>query len=73
MPGKSIDDKTLWRIDTPKSFEHDPFGNRWENHPAAVENQLKEEEQPRYGKTSTEILKTEYPHIYSGYMAIVEE
>ena len=27
----------------------------------------------KYGLPSTEILKSEYPHIYSGYMAIVEE
>ena len=27
----------------------------------------------KYGLPSTEILKIEYPHIYSGYMAIVEE
>jgi len=27
----------------------------------------------KYGLSATEILKSEYPHIYSGYMAIVEE
>jgi hypothetical protein len=52
---------------------YDPFGNRWENHPASAENQLKDEPTVKYGLTATEILKTEYPHIYSGYMAIVEE
>jgi hypothetical protein len=31
------------------------------------------EEQPSYGPKASEILKTEYPHIYNGYMAIVEE
>jgi hypothetical protein len=31
------------------------------------------EEQPGYGPKASEILKTEYPHIYNGYMAIVEE
>ena len=31
------------------------------------------EEQPSYGPKASEILKKEYPHIYNGYMAIVEE
>jgi len=57
----------------PNYNPQDPFGNRWEEHPAAVENQLKDEPTIKYGLTATEILKTEYPHIYSGYMAIVEE
>jgi len=52
---------------------YDPFGDRWENHPASVENQVKDEPTVKYGLTATEILKSEYPHIYSGYMAIVEE
>ena len=69
MPGKSIDDKTLWTTNETT----DPFGNRWENHPAAVENQIKEEETIKYGLTATEIVKKEYPHIYAGYMDIVEE
>ena len=60
MPGKSIDDKTLWTTNETT----DPFGNRWENHPAAVENQIKEEETIKYGLTAT---------IYAGYMDIVEE
>ena len=47
MPGKSIDDKTLWNVNP--------------------------EDTIKYGLPSTEILKSEYPHIYSGYMAIVEE
>jgi len=51
----------------------DPFGNRWENHPAAVENQIKDEDTIKYGLTATEIVKKEYPHIYAGYMAIMEE
>ena len=47
MPGKSIDDQTLWNVNP--------------------------EDTIKYGLPSTEILKSEYPHIYSGYMAIVEE
>jgi hypothetical protein len=31
------------------------------------------EPEVQYGKTATEILKEEYPTIYSGYMGIVEE
>jgi len=31
------------------------------------------EEQPSYGPKASEILQKEYPHIYNGYMAIVEE
>ena len=34
---------------------------------------VKEESKPSYGPKASEILKTEYPHIYNGYMAIVEE
>ena len=47
MPGKSIDDQTLWNVNP--------------------------EDTIKYELPSTEILKSEYPHIYSGYMAIVEE
>jgi hypothetical protein len=69
MPGKSIDDKTLWRETTTR----DPFGDRWTSHPASVENQVREEPTVKYGLSATEILKTEYPTIYNGYMDIVEE
>ena len=31
------------------------------------------EETVKYGLTATEIVKKEYPHIYAGYMAIMEE
>lgn len=51
----------------------DPFGNRWEAHPSSADSVVQEEEQPRYGKTATEILKEEYPTIYNGYMAVMEE
>ena len=51
----------------------DPFGDRWEKHPASVENQVKNEPAIQYGKTATEILKEEYPTIYAGYMDIMEE
>lgn len=36
-------------------------------------NKLKDEDLPQYGKTATEILKEEYPTIYDGYMAVMEE
>ena len=73
MPGKSIDDKTLWTVKDDPYAQYDPFGNRWENHPASVENRIKDEPTVKYGLSATEILKTEYPHIYSGYMAVMEE
>ncbi len=56
----------------PNYNPQDPFGNRWERHPDSVENRTKEPQVP-YGRTATEILKEEYPTIYNGYMAIVEE
>ena len=67
MPGKSIDDKTLWNVPTtngkpyydPSTGEKNPY--------------LEEEDTVKYGLTATEIVKKEYPHIYNGYMAIVEE
>lgn len=34
---------------------------------------VREEETIKYGLTATEIVKKEYPHIYNGYMAIMEE
>ena len=34
---------------------------------------VKEEPKLSYGPKASEILKKEYPHIYAGYMAIVEE
>ena len=43
-------------------MSYDPFGNK-----------LKDEDLPQYGKTATEILKEEYPTIYDGYMAVMEE
>lgn len=44
MPGKSIDDKTLWTVK-----ENDPFGNRWENHPNSADSKVKDEQAPIYG------------------------
>ena len=35
--------------------------------------QVMSEDTVKYGLTATEIVKKEYPHIYAGYMAIVEE
>ena len=52
---------------------YDPFGNRWSDHPTSADFQVKDEPELHYGATAAEILKKEYPHIYSGYMAIVEE
>ena len=75
MAGKSIDDKTLWRA-TQGLYEEgntvDPFGDRWEKHPDSVEYRTKEPQVP-YGRTATEILKEEYPTIYNGYVAVMEE
>jgi hypothetical protein len=51
--------------------EFDPFGNRWEEHPSSADSKIKDK--VKHALSSTEILKSEYPHIYSGYMAIVEE
>jgi len=34
---------------------------------------VEEEPKSSYGPKANEILKKEYPHIYNGYMAIVEE
>jgi len=56
-----------------KNESYDPFGNRWEQHPASVENQVKDEPTVKYGLSATEILKEEYPTIYTGYMAVMEE
>ena len=78
MPGKSIDDKTLWNVPTingipeydPSTGEKNPY---LEEDPVGIENQIQEEETVKYGLTATEIVKKEYPHIYAGYMAIMEE
>lgn len=45
----------------------DPSNGRWE------EEQVKDEPDIHYNRTATEILKEEYPTIYNGYMAIMEE
>lgn len=52
MPGKSIDDKTLWTVS-----EKDPFGNRWESHPNAADSKVKEEEQPVYKAVADESVR----------------
>ena len=63
MAGKSIYDSTLWStIDgrNMRSFnENGPVSNPYL--------------QDHYEPKASEILKEEYPHIYAGYMAIVEE
>ena len=59
MAGKSIEDTTIW--DVPKingKPKYDPSTG---------------EKNPYLETKASEILKTEYPHIYNGYMAIVEE
>jgi hypothetical protein len=38
-----------------------------------VKNKVMSEDTIKYGPSATEILKKEYPHIYSGYMDIMEE
>jgi len=73
MGGKNIDDSTVWTTNTTGGTP-DPFEEyRRENHPASVENQIKDEPTVKYGLPATEILKKEYPTIYSGYMAVMEE
>ena len=53
----------------------DPISDRrtrsWD--PAGTADQPEVVEYERYVKTATEILKKEYPTIYAGYMAVVEE
>ena len=67
MPGKSIDDTTLWSVPTTNGKpDYDP--STGEKNPL-----LEEEETIKYGLTATEIVKKEYPHIHAGYMAIMEE
>lgn len=81
MSKRSSQESTIWRTTDDLSIEEqlvtnqtrDPFGNRWEQHPASVENRIKDEPTVKYGLTATEILKEEYPTIYNGYMDIVEE
>jgi hypothetical protein len=63
MTGKSIEDQTLWNV--PKvngKPEYDPMTG--DKNPYL---------QDHYEPKASEILKKEYPHIYAGYMAIVEE
>ena len=67
MPGKSIDDKTLWNVSTTNGLpDYDP--STGEKNPY-----LQDEPTVKYGLTATEIVKKEYPHIYAGYMAVMEE
>ena len=67
MPGKSIDDKTLWNVPTTNGLpNYDPITG--EKNPY-----LQDEPTVKYGLSATEILKEEYPTIYAGYMAVVEE
>ena len=65
MSKRSSQESTIWRTTDELSIEeqlvnnktHDPFGNRWEQHPASVENRIKDEPTVKYGLTATEILK----------------
>ena len=67
MPGKSIDDKTLWNVPTTNGLpDYDP--STGEKNPY-----LQDEPTIKYGLSATQILKNEYPHIYDGYMDIMEE
>ena len=67
MPGKSIDDKTLWNVPTTNGLpNYDPLTG--EKNPY-----LQDEPTVKYGLSATEILKEEYPTIYAGYMAVMEE
>ena len=75
MAGKSIDDKTLWNVQDTGVWSVSTTNGKPDYDPITGEKNpyLQDEPTVPYGKTATEILKTEYPHIYSGYMAIVEE
>lgn len=75
MPGKSIDDKTLWNIQDTGVWSVSTTNGKPDYDPSTGEKNpyLQEEPTVKYGLSATEILKTEYPHIHSGYMAIVEE
>jgi len=52
---------------------YDPFGDRWERHPSSADSVVRDEDTIKYGRPATEILKEEYPTIYNGYMAVMEE
>ena len=51
----------------------DSFGGLCKEDESFTENLLKDEPTIKYGLSATEILKEEYPTIYNGYMAIMEE
>ena len=44
-----------------------------EHYQRELKKLVKDEPAVKYGLSATEILKSEYPHIYSGYMGIMEE
>jgi len=75
MPGKSQDDKALWNVQNTGIWSVSTTNGKPNYDPMTGEKNpyLQDEPTVPYGKTATEILKTEYPHIHSGYMAIVEE
>ena len=75
MPGKSIDDKTLWNIQDTGVWSVSNTNGKPDYDPSTGEKNpyLQDEPTIHYGSTATEKLKTEYPHIHSGYMAVVEE
>ena len=67
MPGKNIDDTTIWNVSTTNGKpDYDPMTG--EKNPY-----LQDEDTVKYGTTATEKLKSAYPTIYNGYMDIVEE
>lgn len=53
--------------------EVDPFGDRWEAHPNSADSVVRDEDKPQYSREASKILKEDYPTIYNGYMAVMEE
>ena len=45
----------------------------WNSTLSPTKIEVKDEPTTKYGPSATEILKKEYPHIYAGYMAVMEE
>ena len=56
--------------------QEDSLGDRWEERPQAVDLgdlTIAGKDRPQHGKQASTILKEEFPTIYNGYMAVMEE
>ena len=75
MPGKSVDDKTLWNVQDTGIWSVSTTNGKPDYDPSTGEKNpyLQDEPTVKYGTTATEKLKSAYPTIYNGYMDIVEE